>query len=336
LEPLSGIKTGFNNAFLVDTETKERLLAGNRGCGRLIKPYLRGQDFRRWSADWAGLWMIVLRSSENYHWPWSEANLDAENVFRRTFPTVHAHLQQFRDALTKRQDQGRYWWELRSCAYWDDFDKPKIMYPEITWRSQWAIDKGGTFCNNTAYILPSHDPWILAAANAPISWWFAWRSAVHGKDEALRFIKEFVRDFPIPTPTEEQARTADDLVGRLAAASSEQQATRRAVLDCLRLQYGVEKPSLKLQSPTDLNSDAFVVEVAKALGKKKAPTTAALKALRDEYTRLIAPARKLAADAMKLESELSDLVNQAYGLTPDEVALMWQTAPPRMPITGPE
>jgi diketogulonate reductase-like aldo/keto reductase len=63
--------------------------------------------------------------------------------------------------------------------------------------------------------------------------------------------------------------------------------------------------------------------------------TDALANLRDEYARTIQPARALAAEALNLENEVSNLVNEAYGLTPEEVALMWQTAPPRMPIPGP-
>ena len=67
-------------------------------------------------------------------------------------------------------------------------------------------------------------------------------------------------------------------------------------------------------------------------GKKQPLTTAGLHALRDEYTRTIEPARALAVETLKLERTLSDLVNQAYALTAAEIALMWQTAPPRMPI----
>ena len=76
-------------------------------------------------------------------------------VFKGAYPAIHAHLDQYREALIKRQDQGRYWWELRSCAYWAEFEKPKTMYPEITWRSEWALDTQGMLCNNTAYFLPS-------------------------------------------------------------------------------------------------------------------------------------------------------------------------------------
>jgi hypothetical protein len=57
--------------------------------------------------------------------------------------------------------------------------------------------------------------------------------------------------------------------------------------------------------------------------------------LRDEYTSTIEPARALAAETLTLERSLGDLVNQAYALTPTEIALMWQTAPPRMPIPPP-
>jgi len=78
-----------------------------------------------------------------------------------------------------------------------------------------------------------------------------------------------------------------------------------------------------------------VAEVKKLRGKKKPLTAAALKNLRDEYARTLEPARALAAEALALEHKVSDLVNAAYGLTPDEIALLWQTAPPRMPIPRP-
>ena len=70
-------------------------------------------------------------------------------------------------------------------------------------------------------------------------------------------------------------------------------------------------------------------------GKKLPLTAASVHALRDEYTRTIEPARALAAETLTLERMLSDLINQAYGLTPAEIELMWQTAPPRMPIPPP-
>ncbi len=80
---------------------------------------------------------------------------------------------------------------------------------------------------------------------------------------------------------------------------------------------------------------ADCARVKRIRGKKQPLTAAGVHGLRDEYTRTIAPARARAAETVKLEGALSDLVNQAYALTPAEIALMWQTAPPRIQIQPP-
>ena len=90
-----------------------------------------------------------------------------------------------------------------------------------------------------------------------------------------------------------------------------------------------------MQSPFDLDCDRLRCGSRKVRGKKRPLSAAALANLREEYARSIDPARALAAEALTLENEVSNLVNEAYGLTPEEVALMWETAPPRMPIAGP-
>jgi hypothetical protein len=78
-----------------------------------------------------------------------------------------------------------------------------------------------------------------------------------------------------------------------------------------------------------------VEEVRKARGKKKPLSAAAVRNLREEHARTIAPLADRLREAARLEAELSDLVCQAYGLTPEEIALLWQTAPPRMPVGPP-
>ena len=331
-KPCRGILTGFNDAFLIDTATKNALVTADPKSAEIIKPYLRGQDIARWHPDWAGLWMIALKSSENHPWPWADSGEEAEAVFAKTYPALHAHMNQFRESLIKRQDQGRHWWELRSCAYWREFDRPKVVYQDITWRSQFCYDKAGTLSNNTVYFLPCANLWVTAVLNSPIAWWFSWRMAVHGKDEALRFFTVFVEEFPIPEPTAAQRAEAEARIGRLINSSKDQQTVVRDLLDWLRVEHGIEKPSLKLQSPTGLDSDTFVAEVKKLRGRKNPLSAPALKGLREEYARSIEPARARAIEALGLEQEIGCLVNEAYGLTPEEVTLMWQTAPPRMPV----
>jgi hypothetical protein len=111
------------------------------------------------------------------------------------------------------------------------------------------------------------------------------------------------------------------------------QQTRRTLLDWLRVEYAIEKPSNKLLALAELDSDTWVGEVKRIRGKKQPLTAAEVQGLREEYTRTIEPARTLAAETLKLERTLSDLVNQAYGLTRAETELMWKAAqsPLRLP-----
>src|SRR5262249_30465823 len=125
--PYRGILTGLNEAFLIDTATKERLVKEDPKCAEIMKPYLRGQDIKRWSREWAGLWMILLKSSENQKWAWSQSGENAEKVFAQSFPSLHGHLKPLEEQLRKREDQGRYWWELRSCVYYEAIERPKIV-----------------------------------------------------------------------------------------------------------------------------------------------------------------------------------------------------------------
>ena len=238
-------------------------------------------------------------------------------------------------ALRKRQDKGRFWWELRACAYWDDFDKPKIVYQEIQFHPSYALDTTGCYGNNKTFLIPAGDPYLLAVLNSPLAWWHNWRYLPHMKDEALSPVAFLMETLPIAQPTDSIRNKTETAVGRLVQIMQTQQATRQEILDWLRVQYEIAKPSMKLQAPIELDCDALVAEVKKARGKKKPLSAAGVKALRDEHAHTIEPARNLAAEALKLEGEISNMVNQAYGLTPDDVALLWQTAPPRMPLPRP-
>jgi hypothetical protein len=330
--PLFGIKTGLNEAYLIDTPTKDALILADPKSAELLRPYVRGQDIDRWRADWASLWMIALKSSGDHPWPWADAGDQAEQAFAKTYPAIHQHLNRFRNALVKRQDQGRYWWELRACAYWHKFDQPKLLYQDITWQAQVSYDDGGTMCNNTVYFLPVDDPWIIAVLNAPIAWWYSWRKAQHGKDEALRFYTDFVESFPIPVPTDEQRSVAGMAVHRLAAIAGQRQQATRNYLDWLKTEFEVSKPSQRLRAPTSLAPQEFVVEVRKLRSRSKPLSPASLRALREGYTEVVEPLTALAAESGALERRLNDAANRAYGLTTSEIRLLWKTAPPRMPF----
>ena len=103
-------------------------------------------------------------------------------------------------------------------------------------------------------------------------------------------------------------------------------------MDWLRVEFGVEKLGQKLEAFASLNTDAFVEEVRKRRPKGEGRLTpASLRDLRSGYEEGAAPIREARTEAAHLERRLSDLVNEAYGLSPEEVDLLWSTAPPRMP-----
>jgi hypothetical protein len=344
-EPLYGIKTGLNDAFLIDKETRDRIIATDPKARDLIRPYLRGQDIDRWSTPDTGLYMIVMKSSENQPWPWANAanEGEAEKIFKREHPGLHRHFKEFESypdpktgkpkGLRHREDHGRFWWELRSCTYYDAFDKPKTLYVDITWRPSFLIDRAGRYTNNTCYFLPTAAPGIAASLNAPIGWWYSWRKAQHGKDEALRYFTSFVETYPVAPIGDDWTEEIERSVARLSELVDATHSAEDAMFDWLRHRFGIEKPKGRLLSPVSLNTDEFIAACTGSVPKRQVPTAAEISELKREHGTTIEPARLLRGEIFLLEQRLSDIVNDAYSLTPDEVALMWRTAPPRMPFT---
>ncbi len=107
---------------------------------------------------------------------------------------------------------------------------------------------------------------------------------------------------------------------------------KAGIHDGLRIEFGLERPGRALEKPERLDADDFAAAVRAALPRRRHLSAAEVARLKREHAETILPARKAAAEAERLERRLSDLVNQAYGLTQAEAALMWATAPPRMPL----
>ena len=332
VKPYYGIKTGLNEAFLIDTPTKERLVRDDPRAAEIIKPYLRGQDIKRWSPEWADLWLIVLKSSGDHTWPWSNEPERAEAIFQQTYASLYAFMKPLEAKLRKRQDKGRYWWELRSCAYYAAFEQPKLLYQEIQFHPVYGFDPTGYFSNNKVFLLPKADPWLLAVLNSPLLWWHNWRYLPHMKDEALNPAGFLMEQLPIAPATDDVLAEVAPAVVRLIAITQANQEARRDTLDWLRSEFGVEAPGQKLAELGGLSEGAFIDEVKKRRPRSAGTlTVGGLKALRAGYVEQATPLQARAGEALALERRLAALVNAAYGLSAEDVALLWRTAPPRMP-----
>ena len=273
-----------------------------------------------------------IPSSENTDWPWSEAGAKGEDVFRKTFPAIHAHFLPFKKALIERQDQGRYYWELRSCDYMGEFEKPKIVWQEMAWFTRFSVDTQGKVLNNTAYILPSVDPLIVAVLNSPLAWWFMWRTAQHGKDEVLRLIHSYIADFSIPGGV--QAKLKEGIASTVAALALEMGTLQALKGEVENL--GVERFSLpqadgRVVTWLTLPPETFSARLLK-LAKVKQPTPK----LREDVLTLHQIYRcrqvSLLTRQLELEKKLATLVEEAYGLTPEERELLRSTRPVRDPL----
>ncbi|HXK58863.1 MAG TPA: TaqI-like C-terminal specificity domain-containing protein [Acidobacteriota bacterium] len=275
--------------------------------------------------------MIVLQSSENRPWPWAERGDQAEEVFRREYSSLFGHLKPFESQLRKRQDKGRHWWELRSCAYYQAFIQPKIVYQEIQFHPCYALDDAGRFANNKVFLLSRNDRFLLAVLNSSLIWWHNWRYLPHMKDEALSPAAFRMENLPIAAPSDQHREQLGDLSAKAMNIATVRRHAVSDLLDWLRLEHGVETPTLRLQDPSDLTSDDFLAEIKKSLGKGRHLSPSAVRSLRQAYDDLVSPVRNCTARLGEIERRISDLVNAVYGLTPEEVTLMWQTAPPRMP-----
>lgn len=214
-----GLLSGFNEAFYVDSRSRDRLVAEDSTSEVVFKKFLRGRDVKRWRPQWDGQWHIVIPSSQNRQWPWSvaQSEADAESVFAKTFPAIYAHLKQFEKALRERQDKGQYWWELRACDYYQDFERPKFIVQCIAYYSQFAFDSAGYYVNNKAIVIPAENLYLLAILNSRVTWWIVNRTFQHMKDEGLSVDVQFLKRLPVPTVVENVRSEIESLVGEIVA-----------------------------------------------------------------------------------------------------------------------
>ncbi|MBL8550504.1 MAG: hypothetical protein JNJ73_11010 [Hyphomonadaceae bacterium] len=217
---------------------------------------------------------------------------------------------------------------MRSCAYYDAFERPKIVYQEIQYHSNFAIDRAGRLGNNKTFLLTTNGPEILVALNSPIMLWHNWRYLPHMKDGALTPVAFKMEALPLPQFDDAARASAADLSNQASAAQRLVREAERAMLDWLRQGRGIKRPVGALASASGLDLDGFVTAVRSSLPKKTKVTAADIAELRREHAATIEPARRARGEIFALERQLSELVNEVHGLTPDEVDLMWRTAPP--------
>ena len=166
-----GIKTGCNEAFIVSTEKRNEILANcqtedeRKRTEELIRPILRGRDIKRYEYNWANLWLI------NTH---NGIRGKLERIHIENYPAVKEHLDQYWNKISKRADKGDTPYNLRNCAYLEDFSKPKVMWKIIGCNINFSFDETNKVCNNAVDIMTGKRNQLLQFVGLMNSKLFEW------------------------------------------------------------------------------------------------------------------------------------------------------------------
>jgi type I restriction-modification system DNA methylase subunit len=204
-----GIKTGLNEAFELSADQARKIISASKRSRCLIKPILGGEDIRRYFVRPVGKFWIVVPSgwtrqqmragkvvgsiSENQAWTW----------FSKRHKAIAAYLRKFEPACRKRQDQGEFWWELRPCDYYEYFESPKIVFPDICKGPRFFLDRDAFYLANTAYCLGVDDLYLLGILNSKVFWFSIGNISIpfgiRAGEYRYRLIYQYMEKVPIRT-----------------------------------------------------------------------------------------------------------------------------------------
>ena len=161
-----GVLTGCNEAFIISTEKRNEILSKcqsedeRKQTAELIRPILRGRDIKRYGYDWANLWLINTHNGIKGRIP----RINIED-----YPAVKAHLDQYWDKIRDRADQGDTPYNLRNCAYLEDFYQPKIIWKRIGSILRFCYnDNGALGLDSTCFAIGENIEFVCCVLNSPM------------------------------------------------------------------------------------------------------------------------------------------------------------------------
>ena len=226
-----GVLTGYNEAFIISTEKRDEILANcqsedeRKRTAELIRPILRGRDIKRYGYNWANLWLI------NTH---NGIRGKLERIHIEDYPAVKAHLDQYWDRISKRADKGDTPYNLRNCAYLEDFSKQQIVWIELSDEPKFSYAKDITSVNTVFFLTGEHVLHILGLLNSKlITWYFKHCVGTTSGVGTNRWLKYTIEQIPISKKNEQ----IEQLVARI---NTQYEAMLDAQLDELVCkQYGL-------------------------------------------------------------------------------------------------
>ncbi|EPW1854055.1 class I SAM-dependent DNA methyltransferase [Campylobacter jejuni] len=211
-----GIKTGLNEAFIITTEKKDEILANCKDedekerTAKLIRKMLRGRDIKRYSYEWAGLWVI---NTHNGYKSKNGEKIKAINI--EHYPSLKKHFDEFYLQLEKRSDKGLTPYNLRNCAYIEEFEKEKIVYPETTQGAYFVYDNKGIFLEKTAFFIVCENlKYLLGLLSSNLITYY-YKNFSQGCKLGIKgyqYNKHALENLPLPKINSKNEKLANELI----------------------------------------------------------------------------------------------------------------------------
>ena len=208
-----GIKTGFNDAFIISTEKRDEILANCQTedervrTAELIRPILRGRDIKRYEYEWADLWIIATFPSRHYDiesYPAVKNYLLSIGI-ERLEQTGETHIVNGKKIKARKKTSNEWFETQDSISYWEDFSKPKIVWAELARTGNaFALDFGNNMVGNTGYILtvPSNNQdellYLLAFLNSRSMLYSLNQITTRFDENGWRWLRQFVEQLRVP------------------------------------------------------------------------------------------------------------------------------------------
>lgn len=238
-----GVLTGLNEAFVIDRQTRDRLIAEDSRSSAVIKPFLIGRDIKRYETPAPDKYLIFFPkgftklNSKGYRSPlkWLE----------ETYPAIAKHLQQFEEKAKKRYDKGDYWWELRACDYYDAFERSKICWGNLCIEPPFTLIEDSVYINAPSVIIPVKDYYLLGLLNSKLLWYFLRNIAAGRSGGYIEAKPVYVSQLPINTNCSQDIKTEIDRLSQdlinLKSELSKTSTPLTATLQEGRIEYIEEK-----------------------------------------------------------------------------------------------
>lgn len=211
-----GIKTGYNEAFIITTEKKDEILANCKDedekerTAKLIRKMLRGRDIKRYSYEWAGLWVI---NTHNGYKSKNGEKIKAINI--EHYPSLKKYFDEFYPQLEKRADKGLTPYNLRNCAYIEEFEREKIVYPETTQGAYFVYDNKGIFLEKTAFFIVCENlKYLLGLLSSNLITYY-YKNFSQGCKLGIKgyqYNKHALENLPLPKINSKNEKLANELI----------------------------------------------------------------------------------------------------------------------------